>query len=246
MIEHFRGVDPDGADLGRFGTGGRRVAELRGAGTGASEADDAQGSGRWRSRGADRDSGFGPGERRAGRKRRRRPVEIPAEIDERGSGVSFRPSFGREDVPREDVSARERGKATQRLLDLIGARIERQGWRALAAGFEREFSSLSGDGDRRGGEVDYLTAQERNVAAGQGAGEFDDPTSKAAGTLPAGLRRAIRAFAVGLSLTRVVVLAHWASDVVAGFALGAVLERLLRLWTGYPLAASQENDHADT
>jgi membrane-associated phospholipid phosphatase len=70
--------------------------------------------------------------------------------------------------------------------------------------------------------------------------------ASAAGTLPAGLRRAIRAFAVGLSLTRVVVLAHWASDVVAGFALEAVLERLLRLWTSYPLAASQENDHADT
>ena len=70
--------------------------------------------------------------------------------------------------------------------------------------------------------------------------------ASAAGTLPAGPRRAIRAFAVGLSLTRVVVLAHWASDVVAGFALGAVLERLLRLWTGYPLGSSQEKDHADT
>ena len=61
--------------------------------------------------------------------------------------------------------------------------------------------------------------------------------ASAAGTLPAGPRRAIRIFAVGLSLTRVVVLAHWASDVVAGFALGAVLERLLRSWTGYPLEA---------
>ena len=70
--------------------------------------------------------------------------------------------------------------------------------------------------------------------------------ASAAGTLPAGPRRAVRAFAVGLSLTRVVVLAHWASDVVAGFALGAVLERLLRLWTGYPLGPSQESDHADT
>ena len=70
--------------------------------------------------------------------------------------------------------------------------------------------------------------------------------ASAAGTLPAGPRRAVRAFAVGLSLTRVVVLAHWASDVVAGFALGAILERLLRLWTGYPLCASQDNDHADT
>jgi membrane-associated phospholipid phosphatase len=58
--------------------------------------------------------------------------------------------------------------------------------------------------------------------------------ASAAGALPAGPRRAIRALAVGLSLTRIVVLAHWASDVVAGFALGAVLERALRLWTGYP------------
>jgi membrane-associated phospholipid phosphatase len=68
--------------------------------------------------------------------------------------------------------------------------------------------------------------------------------ASAAGALPAGPRRAIRALAVGLSLTRVVVLAHWASDVVAGFALGAVLERMLRLWTGYPLKASQEDNHA--
>jgi len=65
--------------------------------------------------------------------------------------------------------------------------------------------------------------------------------ASAAGTLPAGLRRAVRMFAVGLSLTRVVVLAHWASDVVAGFALGAVLERLLRLWTGYPLKAPEDD-----
>jgi membrane-associated phospholipid phosphatase len=69
--------------------------------------------------------------------------------------------------------------------------------------------------------------------------------ASAAGTLPAGPRRAIRALAVGLSLTRVVVLAHWASDVVAGFALGAILERTLRLWTGYPLDSSKEGNHAD-
>jgi membrane-associated phospholipid phosphatase len=70
--------------------------------------------------------------------------------------------------------------------------------------------------------------------------------ASAAGTLPAGPRRAIRALAVGLSLTRVVVLAHWASDVVAGFALGAILERLLRLWTGYPLESRREDDHANS
>jgi membrane-associated phospholipid phosphatase len=70
--------------------------------------------------------------------------------------------------------------------------------------------------------------------------------ASAAGTLPTRPRRTIRALAVGLSLTRVVVLAHWASDVVAGFALGAILERLLRLWTGYPLEPRQEDDHADS
>jgi membrane-associated phospholipid phosphatase len=58
--------------------------------------------------------------------------------------------------------------------------------------------------------------------------------ASAASALPGGPRLAIQALAAGLSLTRVMVLAHWASDVVAGFALGAGLERLLRAWTGYP------------
>jgi undecaprenyl-diphosphatase len=69
--------------------------------------------------------------------------------------------------------------------------------------------------------------------------------ASAAGTLPPLPRRAIRTVAIGLSLTRIVVLAHWASDVVAGFALGVVMERLLRLWTGYPLQSSEETDHAN-
>jgi membrane-associated phospholipid phosphatase len=68
--------------------------------------------------------------------------------------------------------------------------------------------------------------------------------ASAAGALPAGPRRALQTLAVTLSLTRIVVLAHWASDVVAGFAVGAILERLLRLWTGYP--AVEANDHADS
>src|SRR5947208_2717183 len=70
--------------------------------------------------------------------------------------------------------------------------------------------------------------------------------ASAARALPAGPRRTIRALAIGLSLTRVVILAHWASDVVAGFALGAVLERALSLWTGYPADIATENDHADS
>jgi membrane-associated phospholipid phosphatase len=68
--------------------------------------------------------------------------------------------------------------------------------------------------------------------------------ASAAGPLPPGPRRAIRALAVGLSLTRVVVLAHWPSDVVAGFALGAIVERLLRRWTGYSSAMSQAGDQS--
>ncbi|OAF02900.1 hypothetical protein AYJ54_25155 [Bradyrhizobium centrolobii] len=46
--------------------------------------------------------------------------------------------------------------------------------------------------------------------------------ASAAGLLPARPRRLVRAVAVALSLTRVALLAHWASDVVVGF------ERLLR------------------
>ena len=52
-----------------------------------------------------------------------------------------------------------------------------------------------------------------------------------AGLLPPLRRRLVRGIAVGLSLTRVVLLAHWASDVVAGFALGVAIERMLRPWT---------------
>jgi len=69
--------------------------------------------------------------------------------------------------------------------------------------------------------------------------------ASAAGVLPPLPRRLIRTLAVGLSLTRIVVLAHWASDVVAGFSLGAVMERLVRLWTGYPTSPWKEHDNAN-
>jgi len=55
--------------------------------------------------------------------------------------------------------------------------------------------------------------------------------ASAAGLLPKTPRRLLRTVAIALSLTRIAVLAHWASDVVAGFALGAAVERLLRPWT---------------
>jgi undecaprenyl-diphosphatase len=40
----------------------------------------------------------------------------------------------------------------------------------------------------------------------------------------------------GLVLTRVLLLAHWASDVAAGLAVGVLLERIIRLFTGYDRA----------
>ena len=52
--------------------------------------------------------------------------------------------------------------------------------------------------------------------------------ASAAGLLPTRPRRVVRALAVGLSLTRIVLLAHWASDVLAGFSLGIVVEKLMR------------------
>lgn len=61
--------------------------------------------------------------------------------------------------------------------------------------------------------------------------------ASAAGLVPAPWRRFARSFALALSLTRVALLAHWASDVMAGFALGAAVERLLRPFT---LAKSRE------
>jgi membrane-associated phospholipid phosphatase len=55
--------------------------------------------------------------------------------------------------------------------------------------------------------------------------------ASAAGLLPPVWRRLVRSIAVGLSITRVALLAHWASDVVAGFTLGIIIERAMRLWT---------------
>jgi len=62
--------------------------------------------------------------------------------------------------------------------------------------------------------------------------------ASAASTLPAKQRNVVWGVGAGLVLTRVVLLAHWASDVVAGLAIGAALERTLRLFTGYGAAAT--------
>ena len=52
--------------------------------------------------------------------------------------------------------------------------------------------------------------------------------ASAAGLFPSPQRRFARGVAVALSATRILLLAHWASDVVAGFAVGALVERLIR------------------
>ena len=57
--------------------------------------------------------------------------------------------------------------------------------------------------------------------------------ASAASTLPAKQRNVVWSIGAGLVLTRIVLLAHWASDVAAGLVVGAVTERILRLVTGY-------------
>jgi membrane-associated phospholipid phosphatase len=55
--------------------------------------------------------------------------------------------------------------------------------------------------------------------------------ASAATLLPAKMRYAVWAAGGALVSTRVILLAHWASDVVIGLALGAVFERGLRVLT---------------
>jgi hypothetical protein len=57
--------------------------------------------------------------------------------------------------------------------------------------------------------------------------------ASAASTLPAKQRNVVWGIGAGLVLTRIVLLAHWASDVAAGLVVGVVTERILRLVTGY-------------
>ena len=58
--------------------------------------------------------------------------------------------------------------------------------------------------------------------------------ASAAAPLPRKYRLVAWTTALSLAGTRVVVLAHWLTDVVAGFAMGIALERGIRRLTGYP------------
>jgi membrane-associated phospholipid phosphatase len=57
--------------------------------------------------------------------------------------------------------------------------------------------------------------------------------ASAATILPERQRNVVWSIGTGLVLTRIVLLAHWVSDVTAGLAVGACTERLLRYLTGY-------------
>ena len=55
----------------------------------------------------------------------------------------------------------------------------------------------------------------------------------AASELPGRQRNAVWLIGAGLVATRVILLAHWTSDVLAGLAIGALVERWLRRFTGF-------------
>ena len=57
--------------------------------------------------------------------------------------------------------------------------------------------------------------------------------ASAASRLPPRQRNAVWLIGAGLVATRILLLAHWTSDVVAGLAIGVVTERWLRQFTGY-------------
>jgi membrane-associated phospholipid phosphatase len=57
--------------------------------------------------------------------------------------------------------------------------------------------------------------------------------ASAAAELPPAQRTVAWATGAALVFTRIFLLAHWASDVAAGLAIGAALERIIRLLTGF-------------
>jgi undecaprenyl-diphosphatase len=139
------------------------------------------------------------------------------------------------------LASRERNEALRRagnhaLLVTIAASL-------LPHGLKAVFNQIRPDRRTILGHVHGISfSGKREDAFPSGHALHMGALASAAGTLPAGPRAAISTLALGLSLTRILVLAHWASDVVVGFALGVGLERCLRLWTGYPLKISQKKN----
>lgn len=63
--------------------------------------------------------------------------------------------------------------------------------------------------------------------------------ASAASRLPRRQRNAIWLTGAGLVTTRVVLLAHWASDVLAGLAIGALAEHWVRRFTGFGMGETE-------
>jgi hypothetical protein len=66
--------------------------------------------------------------------------------------------------------------------------------------------------------------------------------ASAATVLRPARRNLVWSLGAGLVLTRIVLLAHWASDVAAGLVLGGLTERMLRFWTGFGRHRTYETD----
>jgi hypothetical protein len=62
--------------------------------------------------------------------------------------------------------------------------------------------------------------------------------ASAASVLPPGKRNLVWAIGTVLVSTRVLLLAHWASDVIIGLAMGVTVERVMRRLTGFGKATS--------
>jgi len=63
--------------------------------------------------------------------------------------------------------------------------------------------------------------------------------ASAATVLPTAKRNVVWSVGAGLVLTRIALLAHWTSDVIAGLAIGVAVERLVRRWTGFGSARGE-------
>jgi undecaprenyl-diphosphatase len=70
--------------------------------------------------------------------------------------------------------------------------------------------------------------------------------ASAASRLPRRQRNAAWLIGAGLVATRIILLAHWTSDVIAGLAIGVVCERWLRRFTGYGTAEGEMPRAAET
>jgi membrane-associated phospholipid phosphatase len=69
--------------------------------------------------------------------------------------------------------------------------------------------------------------------------------ASAASQAPKAFRNIIWLVGAGLVATRVVLLAHWTSDVITGLAIGSLTERLLRRFTGYVQSSSTGNSRSN-